>query len=218
MFTLLKRMRATLLAAALITGGVAAPAWAQSGDQPPDGWLMRADRAGADMSEVFFVDMPPGWHVTTGPAGILYDPEMTANGDFRMEMEVYLFDPQGRRESFGFFVGGSDLQGDGQEYLYFLIREGGEFIIKTRGGASTATIQPWTGHPSVNSWADRGEGEATALNTLALERTGDELSFQVNGQVVATVPVGTLPVDGIVGMRVNHRLNLHVSRLEVTSD
>jgi len=38
----------------------------------------------------------------------------------------------------------------------------------------------------------------------------------VNGQEVATLPRADLAVDGVVGIRVNHALNLHVSRLEVT--
>jgi hypothetical protein len=170
------------------------------------------------MSEVFFVDMPPGWHITTGPSGILYNPEMTAGGDYRVEMEVYLFDPEGRRESFGFFVGGRDLQSDGQGYLYFLIRDGGEFLIKLREGENTRTIQNWTPHPAILAYADREEGGATILNTLALESEGGTLRFEVNGEEVATMDAATLPADGIVGLRVNHRLNLHVSRLEISAN
>lgn len=207
------------LASALLLAGLAAlPASVRAQDTPPEGWLMRGDRAGADMSQVFFVDMPPGWHITTGPSGIFYHPEMRASGDYRVEMEVYLFDPEGRRESFGFFVGGRQLEGPGQGYLYFLIRDGGEFLVKVRDGEETRTVQNWTPHPAILAYADRDEGGATILNTLALESSGGELRFEVNGEEVASMDAGTLPRDGIVGLRVNHRLNLHVSRLEILDD
>ena len=43
----------------------------------PAGWHVRADGAAAH-GTVSFVDMPPGWHITTGPSVILYDPARTA--------------------------------------------------------------------------------------------------------------------------------------------
>jgi hypothetical protein len=32
------------------------------------------------------------WHITTGPAAILWDPAKAADGNFRIESEIYLFD------------------------------------------------------------------------------------------------------------------------------
>lgn len=191
------------------------PALAQEGEIP-DGWKLRADRPGQDVSEVFFVDMPPGWHITTGPAVVLWNPEMRAAGEYRVEMEVFLFDPEGRREAFGFFVGGSDLEGEGQRYTYFLIRDGGEFIVKERRGSEAPTLQGWTAHPGLLGWADRGEGEVTVKNVLALEVSGDEVRFEVNGREAARMPREGLALDGVVGLRANHRLNLHVTRLDIT--
>lgn len=182
----------------------------------PEGWKVRFDRAGSTEAELeMFVSMPPGWHITTGPAGIFWDPALTASGRFRAEMEVFLFDPQGRREAFGIFFGGKDLEGAGQEYSYFLLREGGEFIVKRRQGAETPTLVDWTAHAAVASWADRGDA-VTAKNVLTVEADAETVRFLVNGQEVAALPRGQLPVDGVVGIRVNHALNLHVSRLEVT--
>ena len=115
----------------------------------PEGWEVRFDREGASMDDLYLVSMPPGLHVTTGPAVIAYHPDSVATGDFRIESETFLFDPEGRREAFGFFVGGTELQGPGQRYTYFLLREGGEFLVKTRSGAETAEVQGWTAHPSI---------------------------------------------------------------------
>lgn len=184
--------------------------------QRPEGWLSRFDRAGSSEADMeMWVSMPPGWHITTGPAGIFWLPGTQGAGAFKAEMEVFLFDPQGRREAFGIFFGGRDLQGDGQSYSYFLLRDGGQFIVKRRSGADTPTLIPWTSHPSVRSFADRGD-DASVKNVLTVEAGLETVRFLVNGQEVATLPRAELAVDGTVGIRVNHALNLHVSRLEVT--
>lgn len=184
--------------------------------QLPDGWQARPDRSDADLGTLSFSDMPPGWHITTGPAVILYRPEMRAGGAYRVEMEVFLFDPGSRREAFGFFIGGRHLSGDGQQYTYFLIREGGQFLVKARDGREAPTLVGWTAHDAVRAFADRGEGESSVKNVLAAEVGDEEVRFFVNEREVTRIARGGLSLDGVVGLRVNHGLNLHVSRLDVT--
>ncbi|MDE2878552.1 hypothetical protein [Candidatus Palauibacter soopunensis] len=181
---------------------------------PPDGWLTRTDHGGDGVEAL--QEMPPGWHVTTGPAGIFYDPETRADGDFRVESTVFLFDPEGRNEGFGVFIGGADLQGDGQAYTYLLIRADGSVIVKRRDGDETSTLLEWTKHEAVVAWAARGEGAATAKNVLFVEAGGEEVVFGVNEQEVFRTARTGQHVDGVVGLRVNHGLNLHFSSLEVT--
>ena len=207
------RRSAVLVAAVLVLAPP--PARAQDELRPPETWKVRADRPDRPADDTYFVEMPPGWHITTGPAVILWDPATTASGRFDIESEVFLFDPRGRREAFGVFVGGRDLEGSGQAYVYFLIREGGEFLVKRRAGDTTETLLDWTAHPAVASWAAREEGE-TARNVLRLEAGDDRVRFLVNGEEVAELPRSELPsLDGVVGLRVNHGLNLHVTRLDV---
>ena len=212
------RIRSPLLGGALLAALVAPPAAlaAQDTEQaPPPDWHVRTDRPDQEASEIFFVDMPPGWHVTTGPAAIFWNPEMTASGSYTVEMDVYLFDPGRRREAFGLFLGGSDLDGEGQRYTYFLVRNGGEFIVKERAGTEAPTLVPWTGHDAVRSFADRKEGDVTVLNRLAVDVGEEEVRFLVNDQVVHSRPRGDLALDGVVGFRINHGLDVHVSRLEI---
>lgn len=181
---------------------------------PPEGWLARTDHGGDGMEAL--QEMPPGWHVTTGPAGIFYDPETRADGDFRVESTVFLFDPEGLNEGFGVFIGGADLEGDGQAYTYLLIRADGSVIVKRRDGDETSTLLEWTKHEAVITWAARGEGAATAKNVLFVEAEGGEVVFGVNEQEVFRTARTGQHVDGVVGLRVNHGLNLHFSSLEVT--
>ncbi len=179
----------------------------------PEGWQTRFDRDDASPDDLYLVTMTPGMHITTGPALIAWHPDSVATGDFRIESETFLFDPGERREAFGFFVGGTDLHGPGQRYTYFLLREGGQFLVKTRDGTGTATVQDWTSHPAVAAYATRDEDAATAKNLLALEATGDELRFFVNGEQVWSGSREGLATEGVFGLRVNHGLNLHVTTI-----
>jgi hypothetical protein len=208
--------RRTCVPTVLALAALAAPSAGQDLQRPAD-WKVRFDDPSATESQLeTFVEMPPGWHVTSGPAAIYYAPGQTAEGDFRAEMEVYLFDPGSRREAFGIFLGGHDLEGDGQEYTYFLIRNGGQFIVKRREGADAPTILPWKSHEAILSYADRGE-DVSVKNVLAVEARGADVRFFVNGQEVASLPRSQVAVDGTYGFRVNHGLNLHISKLEVTA-
>lgn len=190
-------------------------------NEVPATWVFRADRTdreytvGADSTaDVLFVNMTPGWHITSGPAGIYYHPTATVSDAFSLMTDVHLFDPAGRREAFGLVFGGANLDGDDQAYSYFLIRQGGEFLIKERTGSDTRVISDWTAHDAIKS--HQGGEADTALNKLAVNVGDDEVEFLINGAVVATHPRGDFPTDGVVGIRVNHGLNLHVSDFSVT--
>jgi len=189
---------------------------AQTPEAAQGGWVVRVDQGRHGGGDVKFVDMPPGWHITTGAAAIFYDPEEMASGDFRVESEVFLFDPHGRNEAFGIFIGGTNIDGDAQAYTYFLIRQDGRVLVKRRDGAETTTLQGWTPSDAVEMWSEREADSPTVKNVLAIEATGDALSFQVNGEEVYRTGRAGQHVDGVVGLRVNHGLNLHVTSLDVT--
>ncbi len=182
----------------------------------PEGWAIRPDRADADPAAIDFRVMEPGFHVTTGPAAIVYNPALSIDGAFRAHATFIQMTPTQHGEAYGIFVGGKKLSGGDQAYVYFLIREKGEYLIKRRSGAETATIQPWTAHPAIAvTFAEGGSNPMT----LAVEASAKEVRFLVNGEAVATRPrgrgAGELDVDGVFGLRVNHRLDLHVSEFGV---
>jgi hypothetical protein len=90
----------------------AAPLAAQEGRKLPADWKIRTDRAWADVSTLSFETMPPGWHVTTGPSLILWNPSMTATGNFTVTSEVFFFREKGRdTEAYGILVGGRTSRG-----------------------------------------------------------------------------------------------------------
>ena len=190
----------------------------------PDAWMVRLDRpnpeikigADQDASDIFFVNMTPGWHITSGPAAIYYHPASTATGIYSAKMAVHLFDPGQRNEAFGLFIGGQNLNQDDQGYDYFLIRNSGEYLVKRRVGNNTEMIQDWTLHEAVNRYM--ADSEASVLNELEVQVTADDVTFLINGEEVVTLPGASIHTEGIVGLRVNHALNLHISDLEVVQE
>jgi hypothetical protein len=201
-------MRALFVTA--LFAAAATPLLAQDLERPT-GWKVRFDRPTTHDSTLRFVDMPPGWHITTGPAAIFYDPARVAAGTYRVSSETYLF-PGERREAFGVFIGGQDLETPNQRYVYFLIRKDGRFLIKQRRGSSASELQGWTEHSAI---VKHDGGEGTAKNVLGIDVTSDTVTFLVNGATVARLPREGLTTDGIVGLRVNHALNIHVTTLDV---
>ena len=175
--------------------------------------MVRLDRPGA--SGLSFETMEPGWHITTGPAGIFYNPTMTAEGNYRVEAEIFLFDTQGRnREAFGIILGGANLDGPDQTYHYFLIRNDGSYTVKYRDGTEASTMQAWTRSDAIVLWDG---SETTAKNVLAVDVGAEAVRFLINDTEVLSYTRFQVDPTGIYGLRVNHSLNLHVGRLEITN-
>jgi len=178
----------------------------------PPGWKLRLDKADAKPEEFQFWTMPPGWHITTGPAGIVYDPAQVAKGEYQLESESFLFPPGEHKEGYGVFFAGRNLSDENQAYVYFLLRRDGRFLIKQRSGKETAELVPWTEHPAI---VKHDGSDRTAKNVIAIEVSADTVDFIVNGQKVASLPRAKVPTDGVVGLRINHHVNVHVTNLAI---
>lgn len=204
-----------LLAAPLAAQTAARPAALAAPAARPAGWQVRFDRPNVADSAMRIDQMGPGWHFYTlgRGSGIAWRPEQTASGNFKAELESALFPTTGEHtEGFGLIVGGQNLQADNQTYYYFLIRKNGQFLIKHRAGAETHTVVDWTPHAAIAQQT----GQENARNTLAIEARADSVRFLVNGQRVHTASRQGFDVDGVVGVRVNHQLSVHVTRVTVT--
>ncbi len=205
-------MRRVLLSAASFAL-LAGPLAAQAAKRPAD-FKVRYDEPGPDSTTLVFVTMAPGWHVTTGPSVILWNPATTAKGNFKAETTINLFKPGGgHAEGFGIFVGGTNLEAASEGYTYFLVRNDGKYLIKQRVGADTKDVVPWTASPAIKLF----DGSATSVgNTLTVVAGATNVDFLINGTKVASQPRAAIAIDGVVGLRVNHMLNVHVASLAVT--
>ena len=78
--------------------------------------------------------------MTTEGAGfaIFWQPDSMAEGDFAISASFTQMEPSPHPNAYGLFLGGDDLAGDGQRYTYFMLRQGGMFLIKQRMGRGAA--------------------------------------------------------------------------------
>lgn len=173
----------------------------------PAGWSARTDRD-APMTNVKFAPMGSGFHVTLGPATVLYRAADQANGPFHTLATFTQTKAPMHPEAYGLFVGGQNLSAPTQQYTYFLVRGDGKYLIKRRDGANTSVIKDWTDSPAVV----KADSAGKATNMLEIDNKSDPstVTFKVNGQAVHSMPADAT-TKGIVGLRVNHNLDVHVS-------
>ena len=198
-------MRTSLVAVAVLL--LTLPVLGQGGGVTMDGWQARLDSGRADINDLSFRAMGGGFHVTTGPHAIFWNPSNTGSGTYTLSASFTQTKPSSHPNSFGLFFGGQDLDGDGQRYTYFLIREDGQFLIKKRMGADTENLAgDWAAHSAVNALEG---GQMT--NTISVEVGASNVRFLSNGTEVASVPKDGLDVNGVAGVRFSHQLDVHVS-------
>jgi hypothetical protein len=179
----------------------------EGGGVLPEGWKHRFDLTEMKLEHVRFQNMGTGMHVTTGPPGIFYNPSTTATGTYTVKATFTQLAKGDHREGYGPFIGGADLEAAGQRYTYFLLRQDGKFLIKQREGVNTKGTVDWTAHPSIKMFA---ADDKNMTNELAIEVGADTVRFLINGTEVASKPRTEIDTDGIVGLRINHNLNLHI--------
>ena len=212
-------MRSTLSAAALLAA-LTTPLTAQydadkavaGGGAVPAGWTVRADRG--DASKAKIVSMGSGMHLTLGPAIILYRENTKGSGPFHTLATFTQTKPSEHAEGYGLFVGGQDLDGAAQKYVYFLIRQDGSYLIKRREGEKTTDVSKgWVPNAAVKK--PDAKGSSTNLLEVDHKRDASKVVFLVNGQEVYSSDPKGLGLDGIVGIRANHNLDLHVEGFDV---
>lgn len=186
--------------------------------QAPEGWSVRIDRSQNaqdpdDTPNLKFLSERKGFHVTGGPAGTFWNPAHTASGDFTARAIFTLLKPSGHVNYYGLVFGGSDLGGAAQSYIYFLVAQNGTFIVRHRSGEQVMDVQARTPNAAITQPGADGQSK----NALEVRVAGNTISYVVNGTVVHTTPKTgmTAKTDGIVGLRVNHLLDVQVDGFEV---
>lgn len=194
-------------------GAHAAAANHHVGGEFPEGWHGRVDRESQKLTDVQFMSMGESFHIISAAHAILWNPEHTATGQYRASATFRLSKAPERLEGFGLIVGGRDLAEPGQDYLYFLTRHDGSYMIRHRAGTEVHTLADWTQHAAVN----RPGAASPASNELAIESRADVVRFLINGQVVQSFDrVPMLNTDGLVGLRVGHHVDVHVQDFAIT--
>lgn len=195
--------------------GLGATAGAQQ--KAPDHWVVIPDgrrtytnSTTASDSTLWFVAMAPGWHVTMGPGGVLYDPRRFADGRFDAEFEFHLF-PKSANNQAGLFLGGTQTNGAVDRYTAFVIRADGAAAVVRREGDREILLHPWTPVAAIARPTDKDTGR----NTLRVAMDSAGVHFSVNGTPVRSWKHGELQLIGAYGIRMGRDVNVHVTRLDV---
>ena len=184
--------------------------------QTPAGWKVHIDRSTNaqdpdNKSGVMFMSMGKGFHVSGGPAGTYWHPSNTATGNYTLKGTFTLVKPSNHTNYYGLVFGGNALDGPMQNYTYFLVAQNGSFLIKQRNGEQTGDIQA----PKTNAAIKTPDSSGKSVNALEVRVAADTVSYVVNGTVVHTTPKSAVKTDGIVGVRINHVLDVTVESFEV---
>lgn len=183
---------------------VATPVMAQG---LPEGWMARADRGEA--SGVKFVAMGGGFHISPGSAAVIYRDADKVEGNFHTVVSFTQTKAPTHPEGYGLVFGGTDLGGPGQAYVYFLVRGDGKFTVKKRAGAEATNVKEWTDSDAIQ----KGDEAGKATNKLEIDAAGPKVAFKVNGKTVYEMEGATKA--GVVGLRVNHGLDVHIAGFAV---
>jgi hypothetical protein len=209
---------AVTVAAALIVSASTLPAMQL---QTPTDWKWRTDSAATvrdtdkDLAanQWFYVGMPPGWHITTKPGVVVYNPSHTGTGLYRLQSQAFLF-PGTSQQEYGIFIGGRDLEpaSAAPSYTAFVARRDGHIAVLKRQGTTTTALVDWKLADAVVIQA----GEGAAKNVFKVEVVTAEVVFSVNDKEVARVPRSQVTSDGLFGLRAGADMNLHVSTFDAT--
>lgn len=182
----------------------------QGGGKLPADWKARFDKPDARPEMVDVKEEKDALTFKTGPAGIYYKPDMKAEKDYEVSASFSQLEPAAQPEEFGLFIAGADLDKDTQRYTCFLVRQDARFSIQKRTGAVTKAAVAWRPVPAMKE--PKG---VKSTNTLLIRATEDTVRFFIGDKEVAKLTRAQVGGDGITGLRINHNLDLQVSKFEV---
>jgi hypothetical protein len=187
--------------------------------ETPADWTWRLDgpaRMAADgktgEGQWWFVAMPPGWHITMGPGGLVFHPAYAARDRFVLESEVFLF-PDSSDEGVGIFIGGESLgDRDQPTYTALLLRKDGQASISRVATGMPSTLSPWSAVEGVKPHG----GKDAEKHAYRIDADTRQVTFSVDGTTVATLERDAVAPEGRFGFRIGRGVNIHVVRLDLT--
>ena len=181
-----------------------------AGGTIPAGWQVHIDDKDATRytaNDVRFVPLGDGFHITSGPAAIYPGAELP--NEFVLEATFNQTQAPRHPEAYGLFFSGRDLESaDKQEYVYFLVRGNGQFLINHRAGRDVHKIFDWQENAAIRKQDESGK----ATNQLTVRAGADSVRFLANGRQVAAISRQVISnAGGRAGLRINHNLDIHVT-------
>ncbi|HSC27337.1 MAG TPA: hypothetical protein VLD67_08690 [Vicinamibacterales bacterium] len=216
----MRRYSAGVVAVALL--GAFPAAQAQDPDRKVEGggvlvkgWKGKADAANRQkltINDSRFAPEGSGFRLTTGPAGIYWNEEHAAKGDYTVK--ATFTEPKqtySHPHPFGVFIGGSDLESDTPSMLYCVAYRDGTFLVRQFAGGKVNTVSRKGAHEAV---AKAAGPEAEVRQEVGWVVKGGRAECVINGAVVWGANASEIPgfsSDGQTGIRVSHNSDALIS-------
>lgn len=183
------------------------------------GWHGKADpgnKQGLTVNDSRFAPEGDDFRVTTGPAGIYWNPALAGKGDytvgatFREPKQTYT-----HPHPFGVFIGGSGLETDTPSMLYCLAYRDGTFLVRQFADGKVNTLSKKAPHEKV---ARAAGPDAEVTQAVKWNVRGPRVECVINGAVVWGADKSELAgfsSDGQTGIRVSHNSDAIVSNFTV---
>jgi hypothetical protein len=182
------------------------------------GWQGRVDtgnKQGLTINDSKFAPEGSGFHISTGAAGIYWNPANTAKGDYTVKATFK--EPKqtiNHPHPYGVFIAGKNLDSDRPSYVYCVAYRDGTYIVRQFTDGQVSTIMKKTPHAAI----DKATGpEDDVTQEVGWTVKGQKADCTVNGQVVHSIdrgdPAGTVKLDttdGITGIRLSHNSDVSV--------
>jgi hypothetical protein len=184
------------------------------------GWQGKADpgnKQGLTVNDSKFATEGSGFHLTTGPAAVYWNPANTAKGDFTVKATFR--EPKqtyNHPHPFGVFIGGTQLDTDTPSMLYCVAYRDGSYTVRQFSAGKPSQVVRKTPHEKVTK-ATGPEAEVT--QEVALVVKGPRVECMINGASVWGADkseIGNISTDGLTGIRVSHNSDAIVSNFAVT--
>jgi len=198
-------------------GGISVPGWTGKIDASEE-------KAGLTLNNAKLAQQGDALLVTTGPAVTYWNSGAKASGNYTVKatfIEPKYMNLNSHPHPYGIMIGGNDLGGADQSYLYCAAYGNGMFIV--RGfGPDAFQMNGRRGEASAAVHKAAAVGEPVTQE-IALSVKGDKVECAINGAVVASydksavVAPGKLKsTDGVYGLRFAHNTEVKVTGLALT--
>ena len=186
------------------------------------GWMgaidARAAAGGATIDDALFETSGDGLHIVTGPATTYWNTANRMSGHYTVRAtfsEPEYMNLNNHPHPYGIVIGGNDMGGDGQSYLYCAAYGNGRFIVRGFGPAPFQLNGRGEEHRAVN----RAEGRNQPVTQeIAVSVDEDSVDCSINGIVVGSYPLSDVvgegrlaSTDGFWGIRVGHNAEVMVT-------
>src|SRR5262249_49982681 len=153
---------------------VAVLAFTHLSAQGTKGWKLRIDRSvnatDPDASgNIKFTAAGAGFQAINPQAAVYWNPANTATGNYTLKGTFKLLKLSDHTNYYGLVFGGSNLDGNGQSYIYFMVAQDGTWLLKRRDGENAPTISG----PTPNAVVRKPDARGQSTNALEVRVLAD---------------------------------------------